>query len=641
MNESAPLGCTITADGITIRVFCPRSPLVEVELFRRYGDAKGRRIPMIKYPDGIWEAHLETAFIGWHYGFRITPAADTVGFEASDFPVCDPYAHFVTVTNDAVQRPLGRLLPDEPFDWEGDAYVPVSDPRDLVIHETHLKDATAHPSAGVARPGTYSGFTDPDGVGGLNHLKRMGFNAIELMPLHLYAYKEPEKNEWNPLGRNHWGYMTTSYFAPEPRYMPGVDAETGELRSSDPATHRAVKEMVKRLHRNGMAVILDVVYNHVSNYDRNPLRYLDKSHYFRLTVDGFYQSESGCGNDLKTENPMARRLILDSLRYWAENFRIDGFRFDLGHLIDTETFRQARDLLKAINPNAVLIAEPWGGGYDTGKFSKLGIASWNDQIRNGVKGSDPIHQRGYLFGVWHPESTRHSLENYVRGTLIGQPNGRFHSSDHAVNYLESHDGLTLGDFIRISTDSLGGPEQTLSDRQADMLRLGHVFLLTSQGIPMLHAGQEWGRSKGFDHNSYEKDNEVNHLDYTVAQRNSEIVAYTAALIRLRRAMPCLRRSPAEAVRFHSYEDALHLTFTIDGQPSGDSYDVIVSMNANPDTPRMLHLPPGHWELMVSGAVASVQPIGRIAGVIEVPPVSGLVLRKSNGISYHGGSTATP
>ena len=174
-----------------------------------------------------------------------------------------------------------------------------------------------------------------------------------------------------------------------------------------------------------------------------------------------------------------------------------------------------------------------------------------------------------------------------------------------------------------------------------MLRLGHVFLLTSQGIPMLHAGHEWGRSKGFDHNSYEKDNEVNHLDYTVAQRNSEIVAYTAALIRLRRAMPCLRRSPAEAVRFHSYEDALHLTFTIDGQPSGDSYDVIVSMNANPDTPRMLHLPPGHWELMVSGAVASVQPIGRIAGVIEVPPVSGLVLRKSNGISYHGGSTATP
>lgn len=641
MIEPAPLGCTITPDGIVVRVFCPRSPSVDIELFRRYGDPKGRRIPMVKHPDGIWEARLEPVFIGWHYGFRITPPPDTSGFEAADFPVCDPYAHFVTVNNDAIQRPLGRLLPDEPYDWEGDTFAVIEDPRDLVIHETHLKDATAHGSAGAAKSGTYPGFTDPHATGGLNHLKRMGFNAVEFLPLHLYAYKEPEHNEWNPLARNHWGYMTTSFFAPEPRYMPGVDAESDDIRSSDPATHRAVKDMVKHLHRNGIAVILDVVYNHVSNYDRNPLKYLDKAYYFRLTIDGFYRSDSGCGNDMQTENPMARRLILDSLRYWAETFHIDGFRFDLGLLIDTETLKQARDMLRAINPHAVLIAEPWGGGYDTGKFSSLGYASWNDQIRNGVKGSDPLHGKGYVFGAWHAESTRHSLENYIRGTLAGQPNGRFGSSAHALNYLESHDGLTFGDFIRIATDDLGGTDRSLTSRQKAILRLGHLFLLTSQGIPMLHAGQEWGRSKGFDHNSYEKDNEVNHLDYGDWQREADLAAYTAGLIRLRRAMPSLRRSPAEAVRFHTYDDALHLTFTIDGKPSGDPFDVIVSMNAHPEVGRMLHLPPGYWDLMVSGAVASDQPIGRIAGVIEVPPVSGVVLRKTNGKSYHGGSTATP
>lgn len=641
MTSTKPLGCHVTPDIIHVRVFCPRSPQLDIELFRRYGDVKGIRIPMVRDADGVWEVHLEPAFIGWHYGFRITPPADTVGFEASDFPVCDPYAHFVTVRNDHRQDPLGRLLPDEPYDWEGDRHIPVQDVRDLVIMETHLKDATAHPSARAAQPGTYHGFIEKSARGGLNHLASLGITAVEFLPLHLYAYKEPPDNPWNLLARNHWGYMTTSYFAPEPRFMPGVDPETGETRSSDPATHRAVKDMVKALHKRGIAVILDVVYNHVSNYDRNPLKYLDKSYYFRLTIDGFYQTDSGCGNDFRTESPMARRLILDSLRYWAEEFHIDGFRFDLGLLIDKETLTQARDMLREIHPDVILIAEPWGGGYDTGLFSGLGYLSWNDQIRNGVKGSDPARARGFLFGSWHHESTRFSLENYVRGTLAGQANGRFLKPEHALNYLESHDGFTLGDFIRIATDATPPASPVLTERQKAILRLGHLFLMTSQGVPMLHAGQEWGRTKQFDHNSYEKDSDVNHLDYDQIEPNRDVVDYLAGLIRLRSQHSAFRRSPSEAIRFHTYDDSLHLTYTIDGAASGDTHDHIVSMNANPTQAHSLHLPPGYWDLMVGGPVASDVPICRLAGVIEVPQVSGVVLRKSNGKPYHSGSTATP
>lgn len=633
MTQTQPLGAIFTANYIIVRLFCPRSPEVDIELFRRYEDPSGMKIPMVRDEDGIWEVHLEPTFKGWYYGFRILPPADTIGFEASDFAVCDPYAHFVTVTNDEKQHPRGRLLPDEPYDWEGDTFIPIEDIRDLIIQETHIKDATMDATAGSANPGTYQGFIQPKIKGGLAHVSRMGFNAVEFLPLHLYAYKEPVQNAWNPHARNHWGYMTTSFFAPEPRYMIGVSTDE-PVRHSDPATHRAVKDMVKAIHKKGIAVILDVVYNHVSNYDLNPLKYIDKSYYFRLTLDGFYRSDSGCGNDLKTENPMVRNLILDSLIYWAETFHIDGFRFDLGHLIDVDTLNEIRDELRKINPHVVLIAEPWGGGYNPQLFSELDYTTWNDQIRNGVKGSEPVSSPGFIFGKWHPESTRLSLENYVRGTLIPHPNGRYLKSEHSLNYLESHDGYTLGDFIRLTLrPELGNRAQDRSDlalltnHELHISRLAALYLMISQGVPMIHAGQEWSRTKALDHNSYEKDDETNYLNYEEADINPGLVAYYAGLIALRKASPALRRSAPESILFQRYDDSLHMTMTIDGKPIGDPHTYLISINTNPTASQIVHLPPGYWDVLVSGPHAGDKPIATIGGILNLPPISGFVLRK--------------
>lgn len=628
MTDSFPLGCSFTPEFIVVKMFCPRTPSVDVELFRRFEDSRGRRIPMIPAGDGIWEVRLEPGFLGWYYGFRITALADTAGFEASNFAVLDPYAHFVSVTNDHIQHPKGRLLPDEPYDWEGDTWIPIKDPRDLVIYETHVKDATAHPSAGSRYPGTYQGFTEHGIRGGLEHVVALGCNAIEFLPLHLYAYKEPPENAWNPLARNHWGYMTTSFFAPEPRYMEGVSTEE-PARHSDPATHRAVKDMVKEIHKKGIAVIVDVVYNHVSNYDRNPLKYIDKAYYFRLTVDGFYRSDSGCGNDFKSENSMARQLIIDSVLYWAQTFHIDGFRFDLGHLLDKETLVAVQEALFKVNPHAVLFAEPWGGGYNPTMFSEIGWSTWNDQFRNGVKGSDPVLP-GYIFGKWHPESSRLSLENYMRGTLLLAPNGRYLRPEHSVNYLESHDGYTLGDFIRLSlnpglTTNVPTREALVpvSDVELRIARLAAIFLFTSQGVLLMHAGQEWSRTKSLDHDSYEKDDITNHLVYSDADVNSSLVRFYEGLIRLRSHTDVFRRARPEQIHFHRYDDGLHLTATID-TPDGSW---LVTMNANPSQTQIIHLPPGYWNVLVSGAHAGVEPIATIGGIVQLPPISGMILRK--------------
>ncbi len=633
MNKVFPLGCSFTADFIVVRVFCPRSPKVTIELFRRFEDSKGKLIPMIKEIDGCWEVRLEPAFLGWFYGFRIDSPPDTVGFQSSDFAVLDPYAHFVSVTNDHLQHPKGRLLPDEPYDWEGDTWIPIADPRDLILYETHVKDATMHPSAKSQYPGTYQGFVESGIRGGLEHVLTMGFNAIEFLPLHMYAYKEPPENDWNPLARNHWGYMTTSFFAPEPRFMHGVSTDE-PVRHSDPATHRAVKDMVKAIHKKGIAVILDVVYNHVSNYDLNPLKYLDKAYYFRLTVDGFYRTDSGCGNDVKTENPRVREMIIDSLVYWAETFHIDGFRFDLGHLIDKETLIAIKERLTAINPNVVLMAEPWGGGYNPTMFSEIGWSTWNDQIRNGVKGSEPVSHPGYIFGKWHPESSRLSLENYFRGTLLSGPNGRYHLPEHSVNYLESHDGYTLGDFIRKTVNPSitdGNPSREdvvkLNDHELHVARLAALYLFVSQGVTLIHAGQEWARTKVFDHNSYEKDDITNYLVYTDADRNEELVDYYKGLIRLRSESEMFRRSKPENIQFQRYDDSLHLTATFDGTETADKRTYLVSLNANPTQYQIIHLPPGYWDVLVSGPHAGNRSIAKIGGIVNLPPISGIVLRK--------------
>jgi len=650
-------GCTIKGNHTTFRVFCPRSPFVEVEIFDEFEQESGDRKPMARNAAGVWELTIDENLAGKYYGYRVVPPADDKPTERTDALIADPYSKWVTVRHNFRHEGKTLILEKTQYDWEGCEFVGPADLRDLVIYEAHLKDLTWQAESDYPDLSCYQRFAKAGKDSIIDYIKSLGVNAIEFLPLQKFAYYEtPYKEEtsegvfntWNPYAVNYWGYMTSFFFMPESLYalptLPKADEPYGY--SADGLNQ--VKDLVKQLHKEGISVIVDVVYNHASQYDQNPLKFLDRDYYFRHESDGSYSSHSGCGNDLKTESPLARKLIIDSVLYWMKEFHIDGFRFDLANLIDKETLIRIREEARKVNPNVILIAEPWGGGYNPTGFSELGWASWNDQIRNGVKGSDPIHGAGYIFGRWQHDMSRLSLENFIRGTLVHQPNGRYHRSSHSVNYLESHDGYTLGDFIRIATNHSNlnkvfanrDEVVTLEGVELNIARLAAFYLFIAQGITLIHAGQEYGRTKvtdhgnnqdtdvgKLDHNSYNKDNITNYMQFGDVKKNQALFDYYSGLIRLRLSSPALRKSRPESIHFRNYEDALHITFTIADHGTSDPHEYFVSMNANPGSDCEVHLPEGYWELMVTETVASDAPISVISGIVKIPPFSGVVLRR--------------
>jgi pullulanase/glycogen debranching enzyme len=330
---------------------------------------------------------------------------------------------------------------------------------------------------------------------------------------------------------------------------------------------------------------------------------------------------------------------------------IDGFRFDLAAMIDWETCDAILQRARAINPNAIIIAEAWGGGgYTPAEHSQHGWAAWNDQIRNGVKGWQPTGEgdQGFIFGKWKSGTTTKNLRSYVTGTLK-EDGGLFQHKSHSINYLESHDDHTLGDFIRIASEEVGA-EQVITDidanarlspRQLRMNKLAALFLFTSQGPTMMHEGQEFARSKviaktnvpdphagQIDHNSYNKDNETNWINFQHAEMNRELVDYYRGLIALRKAHRAFRWSDKSDVEFLPSEGELALGYQLQRKSSGDSHDFIVLMNGHTSKPAAFKVPAGEWEIVVNEQGAGVTSLGKFnGGEFTLMPTSGVAMRK--------------
>jgi pullulanase/glycogen debranching enzyme len=557
-------------DGKTyFRLFAPNAEKVSLLTFDKREQTYGKETKMVKDENGVWETSFDGELYGLFYGFKVchpeTPCIEDI--------VClDPYAKAVTTFNTYYNPRRAIVIKEGDYDWEGDEWIK-TDWRDLIIYEMHIRDMTEHPSSGVNDRGTYKGLIEKGKTGGINYIKNLGVNAVELLPSQEFANIEiPFKdslngkyNHWNPYERNHWGYMTAAFFAPESYYSENVrELEWNHWRGKDAKAVTDFKDMGKAFHKEGIAVIMDVVYNHISEYEVGNFKEIDRDYYFRLDAKGKYIAQSGCGNDFKTERPMVRRLILESILYWMKEYHVDGFRFDLGKLIDWETLELIIHEAKKINPNVIFVCEPWGGGYDPAGFSVRGWGSWNDQIRNGIKGENPFDGHGWIFGKWYGNNNPQRIKSYVNGTLIKDKFGLFQKPEHAVNYLESHDGYTLGDFIRlglgdVKKDQLIGNVNELVKLTPTQLKLNKIaalFLFTSRGITMIHSGQEYARSKiiandenvndkhkgMIDHNSYEKDNETNYINYNHAEINEELFDYYKGLIELRKRFEAFRRS---------------------------------------------------------------------------------------------------
>lgn len=643
------LGVILESDKTTFRIFAPNAEKVELHLFKKVDDENGQIFVCNKFDDGVWEVSVNENLNKHFYGYKVY-------HEKIKDPALsiDPYSKAVATYN-TYMNPRKSIIYEEEYNWEGDTWIQ-RDWRDIIVYEMHIRDMTIHKTSGVESRGSYKGLTELNKKGGLSYIKELGVNTVELLPAQEFGCVEipymdsmsGKFNTWNPYERNHWGYMTAAYFAPEAYYSTGwEELKRNEWMGFDGKQVNDFKDMVKAFHNEGIAVIMDVVYNHLSEYELGNLKQIDKNYYFRLDKNGNYIAESFCGNDLKTERPMMRRLIVESVLFWMKEYHIDGFRFDLGKLIDWQTIEEIIHEARKINPSVVFVCEPWGGGYDPQGFSLRDWGAWNDQIRNGIKGENPFDGKGWIFGKWYGNNNIERIKSYVKGTLISDKNGLFIKPEHSVNYLAAHDGYTLGDFIRLGLGDVGKEEVILSaevntkltEKQMKLNKLGAMFLLSSQGITMLHFGQEFARSKVIpkdidvadrhkgmiDHNSYEKDNETNYINYELAEINRELIEYYKGLIEIRNKYKAFRRANPDEIKFYEVKNN---EFALGWKLHYENEEFIVLTNANIKDKALFELPLGDWSIIANGEKAGIETIDRVSGKITLSPSTGYILRKN-------------
>ena len=644
-SKASPLsyGAFVTKNAITFKIHAPRSTRVHLVIFNLPEDETGVEHGMTKQDNGDFTIELNDAGIETIYGFRLEGP-----FNDPDLIIADPYSK-AAITQNSMRHVAKSLVVDDTYDWEDDTWIQI-DPHDLIIYEMHVRDMTAHLTSTANQKGTYAGLAEAGQNGGIEHIKSMGVNAVQILPIQDFANfevpfkdnKAPLYNDWNPYGRNHWGYMTTFFFAPESYYASdGTDAP-GTWNGKDGRAVNEIKKMVKAFHMAGIAVIMDVVYNHVSNYDWQPLKYIDREMYFRLDKNSNYIANSGCGNDTRSEHPQMRQLILESIKYWMTEYHIDGFRFDLGNMIDAETRQFIIDELKAINPYVILLAEPWGNGYDPSGFSDMGWATFNDQFRDGLNGGvSDVEEKGFLFGQYRGQEDQKNLQCLVMGSLR-EYDGQYIKSDHSVNYLECHDNHTFGDRLRITGGFVDKDEKItnteknvlVQDKLLAMNKLGALFLFTSQGITFIHEGQEWARSKvvvettvpdeyvgKIDHNSYEKDNETNWLNWNEREMNHELVDYYKGLIELRKQYSEFRHSKPEDFEFMDVGEKVAVAYILKDR-------FVVILNGENEDTLELDIPAGQWNILADEKLVNLENQQLISNKIIVPPSAGIVLKRN-------------
>lgn len=475
LKSDLPLGVEIEGGYSTFRLFAPRARYVHLyvqpdadstapmrfELDRAEGD-DGKA--------GVWEATLDQDLHGWYYWYQLDGPQDAFGLFDPKHRILDPYA-LAAVGRDGPGIVLDRARLRRPADrFKTPAW------QDLVICEAHVRDLTLHAPVPLEED-------DRRGFSGLRqwvesrdfYLHRLGVNCVELQPVQ--EFDNITVDEY------HWGYMPNAWFAPESSYASDPLSASGV---------RELQELVAAFHKRGIAVVLDVVFNHVGVPAH--LMFIDKLYYFDVGPDGSLSNWSGCGNDLCASAAMARRLIIDACIHLVETFGIDGFRFDLAELLGVEVLRDIEAALKAVKPDIILIAEPWSfRGHIAGALGSTGWASWNDGYRNFL--------RDYVRGG----STREAFEYFLKGS----PWYFAHWPAQTVNYVESHDDRAWIDVITEHGDG-NGEHPTINDRRRTHLMAAVLF--SSIGIPMISAGQDFLRSKLGVNNTYLR-GDLNAIDY--------------------------------------------------------------------------------------------------------------------------------
>ncbi len=618
------LGATWTETATTFRVWAPTATNVKINLYET-GDPSSPdlidQVEMTADVNGTWVAKLEGNRHGVYYTYQVDVNGNSV-------EACDPYARTTGVNG--MRAMIIDLDSTDPEGWENDKDPHYDDNiTDAIIYELHVRDLSVDASSGITNKGKFlglieAGTTNSQGKPtGLDYIKGLGVTHIHLLPSYDYATVDESNlaaNEFN------WGYDPKNYNVPEGSYS--TDPYNGEVRVSE------FKQMVKGLHDNGISVIMDVVYNHVYDAKGFCFNQIVPQYFSRVDPFGAYSAGSGCGNDTASERSMVKKYIVDSVTYWADEYHIDGFRFDLVGLIDTETVNAVVEEVHKTHPNVIFYGEGWTmsttmtkEGYEmaTQRNSDKtpNFAYFSDTIRDALRGPMTNNsQKGYA-------SCGSGYASTIASCFKGAPSWAS-SPTQTVNYASCHDNLALFDRITLCTK-----DYSLED-QVKMNNLAAAIVMTSQGIPLFQAGEEILRSKplpdgSYDHNSYKSPDSVNSLkwDHLNDPVYEDVYNYYKGLIAFRKAHPSLRMTTAQAVEENIKAivdpNSTVLAFEIKGGANGEDNDgMYVIFNPKEEAVSM-DLPEGNWTIYINGEDAGTTPLGSASGSVTVDPISAMVL----------------
>jgi pullulanase, type I len=586
----------------TFKLNAPKKPTLRIYEAGRGGKVE-KKIKMKQTSENVWQTTISGDLKGKFYTFDIgrgeTPGvfAKAVGINGKRGAIVD-----MQTTN--------------PSGWNSDRRLTLKSPADLIIYEMHHRDFSIDVSSGLINKGKFLALTEQKAI---KHLKELGVNAVHILPSCDFASID-ESNTTTP--QYNWGYDPLNYNVPEGSYS--FDAEQPTRRILE------FKQMVQALHKAGIRVILDVVYNHTfdiegGNFDRTfPMAY------YRYTADGKPSNGSGCGNETASEKPLMRQFILESMKYWATEYHIDGFRVDLMGIHDIETMNLIRKELTAIDPNIFIYGEGWTAGtcaYPTEKLALKahikqmpGIAAFSDELRDALRGpfSDD-KQAAFLGGIAgfeesikagiagmiaHPQ-VDYTKVNYTKEAWANEPT-------QMISYVSCHDDMCLVDRLKASI-----PEAAYDMEEVIRLnQLAQTTVFTSQGIPFMLSGEEMLRDKKGVHNSFNSSDEINHLDWNNLKKYPQVFAYYKGLIQMRKAHPAFRLGSAELVRKHleflPTQDCL-VAFRLKNHAGGDKWNnIYVVLNGSTNL-QSINIPKGKYTIVANNGVINEAGIGEMEG----------------------------
>jgi pullulanase len=612
------------------KVWAPKASEVKLRLYNAGdGGAAISTIAMVKGIKGVWALVVPKDLKNKYYTFQVKQDGNWL-MERPDI-----YAKAVGVNG--MRGMVADLASTNPTNWRNDKKPALKNFTDIVLYETHIRDISMSPTSGIVHKGKFLGLAEtgtksPDGEStGLDHIKELGVTHVHLLPsfdFNSVDETKPDANQYN------WGYDPLNYNVPEGSYS--TNPYDGNVRIKE------FKKMVQTLHKNGLRVILDVVYNHTSDTKGSNFNQFAPGYFYRQNADGSYSNATACGNEVASERAMVRRFMIESVVYWAKEYHLDGFRFDLMGVHDLETMNMISDTLHKIDPTIFIYGEGWTAGNSPlpegqravkKNMAKLHeVAAFSDDLRDGLKGGwSDVKEKGFVSGnIAMTESVKFGIVASTRNPQVNYKLVNYSKAPWAaepfqtITYVSCHDDNTLFDRLRISNPKASDTALIKMDK------LANAIVLTSQGVAFLHSGAELLRTKQGIANSFNKPDSINQIDWSRKTKYKAVFEYYKNLVALRKHHPAFRMPSTKMIRknleFIATGDPGIISYQISNNANGDSWkNIFVILNGN-FKEKTIKIPAGNWTLAADENIVNEKGIKKIgSGNVTIPGTAAYIL----------------